>query len=265
MKQLIAVSGMPRACSTLLMNLLAQNPKVHSTATSGLHEIMYIAKGYFKTDEFKSLPDQKTGETLFCDFMRSGLLSANDAITDRPIVADKCRSWIGSAGLYFKLFPDGKLLVPVRDVRGVLSSLERKYQAHPEYQNEATQDDTIALQTIEGRVNFWLQRPPLGIAIQRLHEIKRTFGDRVHFVHAENMTSNPEETMRGIWEYLGLDNPAHDFKNVEQYTEEHELGWPYGDHTIRHVVSPLIPDWNDIIGRQLSETIRQKFEWINEL
>jgi len=247
------------------MNLLAQNPNVHATATSGLHEIMYISKGYFKTEEFKSLPDPKTGEAVFCDFMRAGLSSANDNITDRPIVADKCRSWIGSAGLYFKLFPNGKMLVPVRDVRGVLSSLEKKYQAHPEFQNEATQEDTMALQTIEGRVNLWLQRPPLGIAIQRIHELTRTFKDRVHFVHAEDLASDPETTMAKVWDYLELEHPKHDFNNVEQYTHEHELGWPYGDHLIRPTILPLKPDWNETLGRQLSETIRQKFEWSTQL
>ena len=265
MKDLIAVSGLPRAGSTLLMNLLAQNQQVHATATSGLHEIMYIAKGYFKTDEFKALPDPKTGETLFCDFMRAGLASANDNLTGRPIVADKCRSWIGSANLFFKLFPNGKMLVPVRDIRGVLSSLEKKYQAHPEFQNEATQDDTMALQTIEGRVNLWLQRPPLGIAIQRIHELVRVHRDKVHFVHAEDLASNPSVTMAQVWDFLELEQPEHDFNNVEQYTHEHEQGWPYGDHSIRSKVEPLVPDWHDTLGRQLSETINQKFNWINSL
>lgn len=247
------------------MNLLAQHPEVHATATSGLHEIMYIAKGYFKTEEFKSLPDPKTGETLFCDFMRAGLTTANDSLTDRPIVADKCRSWIGSAGLFFKLFPEGKMLVPVRDIRGVLSSLEKKYQAHPEFQNEATQEDTQALQTIEGRVNLWLQRPPVGIAIQRIHELVRLHKEKVHFVHAEDLASRPAETMARVWDYLGLEHPEHDFNNVEQYTSEHEQGWPYGDHSIRSKVEPLKPDWHDTLGRQLSETINQKFDWINQL
>jgi len=35
------VSGLPRSCSTLLCNLLAQNPRVHATPTSPLHEIGY--------------------------------------------------------------------------------------------------------------------------------------------------------------------------------------------------------------------------------
>jgi len=247
------------------MNLLAQHPQVHATATSGLHEIMYLAKAYFKTEEFKALVDPSDGEKLWGDFMRAGLIAANDNLTDRPIVADKCRSWIGSANLFFKLFPDGKMLVPVRDIRGVISSMEKKFQQHPETQLEASQADTAQIQTVEGRVNFWLQRPPVGIAIQRIHELVRLHKDKVHFVHAEDLAENPAITMSRVWEYLELDAPEHDFNNVQQYTREHEQGWPYGDHSIRPKVEPLIPDWHDTLGRQLSEIINQKFDWINTL
>lgn len=258
-------SGLPRACSTLLQNLLAQNPQVHATATSGVHEIMYLSKAFFKTDEFRTIPNPSEGESLFCDFMRSGITNAFESVTDRPVVVDKCRSWIGSASLLFKLFPDAKLLIPVRDIRGVLSSMEKKFQQHPEYQMEMRQQDTTNIQTIEGRVNFWLQNPPVGIAIQRIHEIARLHKDKVHFVHAEDLTTDPQETMNKVWDYLGLEPVIHNTSNVEQYTQEHDLGWPFGDHNIRQEIKPLIPDWHDTLGRELSETVKQKFNWINSL
>ena len=258
-------SGLPRACSTLLQNLLAQNPLVHATATSGVHEIMYISKAFFKTDEFRSLPQPQEGEQLFSNFMQAGIESAFDNLTDRPIVVDKCRSWIGSANLLFKLFPDAKLLVPVRDIRGVLSSMEKKFQKHPEFQFEVNQQDTMRLQTVEGRCQFWLDSAPVGLAIQRLYELARLHKDKVHFVHAEDLTRDPQGTMAKVWAYLGMDQFIHDTNNVEQYTQEHELGYPYGDHAIRGKVKPLTPDWHDTLGRQLSDGIAQKFNWINEL
>ena len=258
-------SGLPRACSTLLQNLLAQNPQVHATATSGVHEIMYLAKAFFKTEEFRSIPEPATGENLFMDFMRAGITHAFDSITERPVVVDKCRSWIASANLLFKAFPDAKLLVPVRDIRGILSSMEKKYQQHPEFQLEMTQADTAKIQTVEGRVQFWLASAPVGIAIQRLHEVARLHKDKVHFVHAEDLTSDPQGTMDKVWKYLDMEPFAHNPMNVEQYTQEHELGWPYGDHQINPVIKPLNPDWHDTLGRSLSETIAQKFSWVNDL
>jgi len=265
MKKIHFTSGLPRACSTLLQNLLAQNPLVHATATSGVHEIMYHSKAFFKTEEFRSILQPKDGEQLFSDFMRAGIAASFDNLTDRPIVIDKCRSWIGSANLLFKLFPDAKLLVPVRDIRGVLSSMEKKFQKHPEFQLEMSQQDTGRIQTVEGRCQFWLDTAPVGIAVQRLHELARLHKDKVHFVHAEDLTSDPQNTMAKVWTYLGMEPFIHNTTNVEQYTKEHELGWPYGDHEVRSEVKPLVPDWHDTLGRQLSEGLAQKFDWIKNL
>jgi sulfotransferase len=258
-------SGLPRACSTLLQNLLAQNSLVHATGTSGVHEIMYLAKAFFKTEEFRTIPEPKEGEAVFLDFMRAGIPAAFESLTDRPVVVDKCRSWIGSINLLLQINPDAKILVPVRDVRGILSSLEKKYQQHPGFQLEMAQQDTAQIQTVEGRVRFWLDRPPVGIAIQRLHEVARLHRGRVHFVHAEELSSEPQKTMEKVWNYLGMDPIVHDTDNVLQYTKEHELGWPYGDHQVRPQVRPLEPDWHQTLGKELSEVLRQKFNWINEL
>ena len=82
------------------------------------------------------------------------------------------------------------------------------------------------------------------------------------FVHAEELTKYPEETMTKVWEYLGEDQFEHDFSNVEQYTIEHDIGYPYGDHVIRNTVKPLEKEWDAILGRQISQEIRRKFEWI---
>jgi sulfotransferase len=258
-------SGLPRACSTLLQNLLAQNPRVHATATSGVHEIMYLSKAFFKTEEFRSLPDPKTGEQLFHDFMRGGITQSFHSLTDRPVVVDKCRSWIGSANLLFQLFPQAKLLIPVRDIRGILSSMEKKFQAHPAFQMEGSQSDTGRIQTIEGRCQFWLDTAPVGIAVQRLYELVRLHKDKVHFVHAEDLTSDPQGTMDKVWQYLGEEPFTHNPMDVEQYTVEHELGWPFGDHAVQPVVKPLKPDWNETLGKQISEALNQKLNWINEL
>ena len=265
MKTIHYTSGLPRACSTLLQNLLAQNPRVHATATSGVHEIMYLSKAFFKTEEFRSIPQPRDGETLFMDFMRGGIIHAFDSLTDRPVVVDKCRSWIGSASLLFQLFPNAKLLVPVRDIRGVLSSMEKKFQQHPGFQMEVTQADTGRVQTVEGRCQFWLDTAPVGIAIQRLHELVRLHRPKVLFVHAEDLTSCPQETMDKVWAYLGEEPFTHDLSHVDQYTTEHELGWPFGDHQVKPVVASLKPDWQDTLGRQLSEALNQKFNWINNL
>jgi sulfotransferase len=257
-------SGLPRACSTLLQNLISQNPNVHATGTSPLHEIGYIARKVFQTDEAKCVGGNEM-ENMYYDYVRGGCSHAFDSITTRPVVVDKCRSYIGHLDQLFKVFPNAKVLVPIRDVRGILCSLEKKRRQHPTPFNGFEEANPANFTTIDKRVQGWLQSPPVGIAIERLHEATQRFKDKLHYVHAEDLSKKPKETMQAVWEYLAMDFDGHDFNNVEQYTQEIEIGFPYGDHTIRKEVKPLPTEWNQILGKTLSDAIDQKFGWINSL
>ena len=262
-KQIHFTAGLPRACSTLLQQMLAQNPRIHATATSPLHEIGYLARQVFQTDEAKSVTGPVM-ESLYFNYVRGGCESAFDGLTDRPVVVDKCRSYLGHLDQLFAIWPNAKVLVPVRDVRGILSSLEKKRRQHPSPMHGFEQRDPSSFTTIEKRVQGWLSSPPVGIANERLHDSLR-FKDRLCYVHAEDLTANPVKTMAKVWSYLGEEPFAGDFTKVEQYTSEVEMGWPYGDHTIRSQVKSLVPDWNDVLGREMSDAIAQKFDWINQL
>jgi len=201
------VSGLPRACSTLLCNLIAQNPRAHATATSGVHEIGYIARGFFDTEEFKTMQPLE-GERQFHDFVRGGISHAYDSQTDRPVVVDKCRSWVGHLDQLFQVFPEAKVLVPVRDVRGILSSLEKLRRKHPSRFTGIERANPQNWTTVEKRSQGWLSMPPLSIAIERVYDAMR-FKDRLHFVHAEELTSNPQMTMNRVWEFLGEEPIMH--------------------------------------------------------
>ena len=259
------VSGLPRAGSTLLMNLLAQHPQVHATATSGLHEIGYIARQFHSTEEFKTIPNPKDGETLFYDYVKGGCENAFNRLTDRPIVADKCRSWIGHLDMLFAIWPDAKVIIPVRDMRGILSSFEKKWQQHPFPFTAIEKQNPQNWTTTEKRAQGWLNIPPLGIAVERLSDAAKRYKDKLLFVHFDSLTEQPQKIMNKVWDYLQLKAPKHNFNNVSQYTTEHELGWPYGDHIIRNKVEPVRQDWDEILGKEFSRQIDESFKWITNL
>jgi len=265
MKLVHYITGTPRSCSTLLCNILAQNPRFHASASSGLIDLIYPSrKNLTELGEFKAM-NPKSAESMFCDWARGGIVNAYNTLTDRPVVFDKGRSWIGYLDLLFHLFPDAKVIVPVRDVRGILTSIEKIRRKHPAY-FEAEEHPATNFTTIERRVQAWLSSPRVGIAIERIYEASQRFKDKLHFIHAEDLTNNPKQTVDRLYDYLQEDRFNHNFNNVEQYTQEHDgVWWPYGDHTIKSEVAPLKKEWDDVLGRQLSETINQKFNWVNAL
>ena len=57
------ISGLPRSGSTLLCNILAQNPRFHTTATSGIMDIMFMVRNNWDTlVEFRAHPDEEAKE-----------------------------------------------------------------------------------------------------------------------------------------------------------------------------------------------------------
>ena len=66
-------SSMPRAGSTLLQNILAQNPSFYVTPTSGLLELVFGARvNYTNSPEFKA-QDDASMRKAFLAFSRAGM------------------------------------------------------------------------------------------------------------------------------------------------------------------------------------------------
>ena len=69
MEKLFFQSSLPRAGSTMLQNILAQNPDVYATPTSGVLELIYGARAnYSSSPEFKAQDTElmKQGYLSFC-------------------------------------------------------------------------------------------------------------------------------------------------------------------------------------------------------
>ena len=82
-------SSMPRAGSTLLQNILAQNPDFYVTPTSGLLELVFGARlNYTNSPEFKA-QDAVQMKKAFLAFSRAGMEAYFKALTDKPYVVDK--------------------------------------------------------------------------------------------------------------------------------------------------------------------------------
>jgi len=114
-------SSFPRAGSTLLQNILAQNPAFYVTPTSGLLELIFGARlNYTNSPEFKA-QDPAAMEAYF------------QALTDKPYAVDKSRGW----GVHFDLLQmifneEPKVICMVRDLRQILASLEKKFRQNPD-------------------------------------------------------------------------------------------------------------------------------------
>lgn len=116
------VAGMPRSGSTLLCNILAQNPRFHVTGTSGIMDIMFgVRNSWDNLIEFKAAPNEAAKVRVL-----RGILDSYYSNEERPVVFDKCRGWLSLIEMAeMVLGHNAKILVPVRDIRDVLASFEK--------------------------------------------------------------------------------------------------------------------------------------------
>jgi sulfotransferase len=257
-QRIVFNSSFPRSGSTLLQNILAQNPRFYCTPTSGVPELLIASRFCLSSSATFKAVDQDKVRDGFLGFCAGGLAGYYEKVTDKPIVVDKARSWFHYYE-WVKMFqPDPKFLVCIRDLRAVLSSMEKLFRKNRFRQDGADTHDTLTMVTINNRIGHWLNSIPTGLAAYRLIEAVQT-GTVKHFhiVRFEDLTTNPAVTMRKIYDYLGEPEFEHDFNNVEQVTHEDDSQVTfYGDHVIRQKVAPVPLDYNEVLGKDMADAVK---------
>ena len=251
MKKFFFVSGMPRSGSTLLCNILNQNPDIYASATSGLLEIMFLIRN--KWDTFIEMQAQ---DELLSSIQKqnvlSGVLESAYSHRDEGIVFDKSRGWLAHIELLEWIYSNVKILVPVRNVTDILASFERIWRsATKDKQPNFEQDNYLKFQTVEGRCEIWAgETQPVGLAYNRIKDaLHRGHKDKMFFVRYERLTQYPDVVIQNIYDFLGLPGFEHDFENVRQLTHENDRVHGLGDlHTIRPKVEPNPSNWYDWLG-----------------
>lgn len=247
------ISGLPRSGSTLLANVLAQNPEFHATATSGILDVMFGVRNSWNSHvEFRAAPDYAAEIRVL-----RGILEGYFGNVTKPVVFDKSRGWLSEIEMIEQVLGHKvKILVPVRDMRNVVSSFEKLWRKNAPYsQLGQAREHYFEFQTVEGRVNLFLRpEQPVGLAYNRVVDaLNRGFADRLFFVDFDDLTQNPGETMRQIYDFLGEPYFAHDFDNIKQVTVENDEVHGMRDlHKIRSKIAPVKSDWETVIGPQFA-------------
>lgn len=254
------IAGLPRSGSTLLCNILAQNPRLHTTSTSGIMDIMFgVRNSWDNLIEFRATPNEAAKVRVL-----KGILQSYYADVEKPIVFDKCRGWLSLIEMAeMVLERKAKILVPVRDIRDVLASFEKLWRASNKSNQSPTESQNyFDFQSVEGRVRAWMRTDqPVGLAYNRIVDaLKRGFSDRMFFIDFDDLTSNPKEIMKRVYEFLEEEYFEHDFDNVEQVTwENDEVHGMKGLHDIRKKVEPVKSNREAVLGNFVEELGRLNF------
>ncbi len=248
-KEFHFIAGMPRSGSTLLCNILAQNPRFHTTGTSGIMDIMFgVRNSWDNLVEFKASPNEPAKLRVL-----QGILESFYTDIDKPVIFDKCRGWLSLIEMAEKVLGRKiKILVPVRDVRDVLASFEKLWRGSAAVgQIGQESQQYFKFQTVQGRTEVWMQADqPVGLAYNRIVDaVQRGYGDRMLLVDFDAMTSAPKKVFADIYKFLDEKPYDHNFNNVKQVTWEDDSVHGFkGLHDIRSRVEPMPPQWPKVLG-----------------
>ncbi len=264
MDKIFYQSSLPRAGSTLLQNILAQNPDIYATPTSGVLELIFAARAnYTNSPEFKA-QDPKLMEDGYKAFCKAGMDAFYNAITDKKYIVDKSRGWgIHYDFLQFVQGEEPKIICMVRDPRDIFASMEGNFRKHPEKQSDILDWSKGQGTTVPKRIDIWAQQPPVGLAFERLSEIFRMGLDsKMLFVKFEDLCLYPDTEMMRIYRYLEIPHFQHDFDNIEQVTkEDDEVYGTFGDHVIRTKLEPVPSKAKQLLGKDVTDWIYTNYKW----
>jgi len=256
---------MPRSGSTLLQNILGNHPDFYASPTSGLFDIINSGKEVYTKSPLVKAQDEKQMKKAFLTFCRYGLQGYYEGITDKKYVIDKSRSWMINVGFLESFYPNPKVICMVRDLRDVVTSMEKNYRKHSDkwdITNDYEQNKGIS---ISERVDMWLEtkNKPIGDTLNRLKEaLNRGFGDYILFVKFENLCKNPKKEMMRIHNYLEIPYYDYDFNNIQQVTfEDDKFHGKYGDHHIKSEVLPQESQALKILGHKVCYDIYNNNKW----
>lgn len=244
---------MPRSGSTLLCNILSQNPAFSVGGTSGLIDMMLNVRAEWdKIPEFRAM-DQVEGEQRKLKTLRGMIAGYHSIEHSFKVAFNKSRSWIAHLDMFeVAMAQKAKVIVPVRDVRDILASFESLWretaalrQIHYEARNY------YAFQSVVGRTTVWgAADGPVGIAYNRIQDaFLRGYGDRLHLVSYSRLCDHPEEVLLGIYDFLGEEYFAHDFNDITPSTVEDDFAYGIpGLHSVERRLRPARSRWREVLG-----------------
>jgi sulfotransferase len=213
-KEFVFIAGMPRSGSTVLANILDQNPKFGSDAvTSGLGGLLSMVKeNWDKVESFKSWPDPDLKRRVL-----QGIFASYYGDNDCSTIIDKNRAWPSHIeSLEFILGKKPKIIMCVRDMRAIMASWEKLWRKNKDIYPLNIPID--AQHTVESRVAHWgSSKDHTGKAYLTIQDaLQRGYKDCMLFVDFDKLTMDPHQQLKRIYEFIAEEHFVHDFNNINQ-------------------------------------------------
>lgn len=203
----VGVTGLPRAGSTLLCQLLAQHPEVDCEGTSSpLCNVLLGIRRMVSADSFFLAQldggfDRAYGHLTTA---MQGFLRGWNQGSDKKVVVDKNRAWLHTVETLLQLAPEAKLVVCLRDLGQIYGSIESQHQKTLllDFVDQLADYDRL------GRADMLFGKggtigAPLS-SVLAVADLPDKVREHLYFVRFEDLMANPGACMSHLYAWLGL-------------------------------------------------------------
>lgn len=214
MKTLHFIAGLPRAGSTLIANILKQNPIIHGESVSSLNSI--FSSIHASWDNFETNQEYRNDKAKI-GVLRSVLSGYYDYI-DKPIIIDKDRGWVQSLPIVEAVLQrQVKIIICVRNPAEILTSFERLRKDNPLFTSGVDKQLKEGSNLASRALYYAGPSGPLGMSHRHLQDsIIMGYLDRFLFVDYNRYCNSPRAQTKRIYDFLELPSYDHDFDNIVQ-------------------------------------------------
>ena len=268
MQQLHYCLGLPRTCSSVIMNILNENPNIFTTGTCCMpYFVEACQKRSNEVSEFIAL-DKDVLHNSYINFLRQGMRGWFEAMTDKPIIFSKSRSWSEYFPHTFAIDPNSKYLVILRDLRDIICSFDSLLWKYPQvdYANgifhQESFEKRMEIYCTDGTSNLGR---PLHM-LPHLMEVAEKSPNSFFLCRHEDFNEEPRKTFQMIYEWLGEEYFEHDFDNIPKpdYYEHDTTYRALVSHKTGSKLEKLEPRWPDLMTDAQSRKVIENNKWYYE-
>ena len=261
-KHIIYVTGLPRAGSTLLCQLLGHHPDITSIGhgsplCSTLNKLRY----QLSDNEFLLSQLDTDFDIVYQRLLNAfrGFVNGWFAESETKWVVDKNRGWLNFLETVHHLDPNFKMLVCIRELGQIYGSIETQHQKtllldfpdHIASLSRYARADKIF--SNEGIVGTPLK------AIENLQDIDNNLQDRLYYVIFEHLMQDPAKVMSGIYNWFNLPDKPFDYQHLTVKANESDS---YYRFKYQHKTYPKIqPPVCHPIPSRIETELKSNFSW----
>jgi sulfotransferase len=203
----VGVTGLPRAGSTLLCQMLAQHPEIQCEGLSSpLCNLVLGIRRMISNDRFFLAQLDHSFESSYGHLASAmqGFLRGWNSDCGKKVVVDKNRAWLHAIELLLQIEPSAKLIVCVRELGQIYGSIEAQHQR------------TILVDFIDHLADFdragradalFAKDHAIGAPLISLHavpDLPKAVQERLYLLRFEDLVEQPAARMSQIFSFLGL-------------------------------------------------------------